>query len=243
MLSLNRQNQWRERYRQAHPGWQPATELFAEQVRTYLPANGRLLDIGCGRGGIVEQLAHPLGQVVGIDPDWQSLTEHRLPLPRVQGISDRLPFSPKQFDVVVASWVLEHLERPLLTFQAIQRVLKPNGVFIFITPNQHHPLSWLNQTLGRFNRLQKQLVERLYQRDGDDTFSTFYRANGRSHIEALCQQSGLQIASLLFVSDPTYLAFSPTLYRASCWLERQLPPHRHIHLVGVIKRPLQTTPP
>jgi hypothetical protein len=34
------------------------------------------------RGGLVEQLAHPLPQMVGIDPDWLSLREHRLEIPR-----------------------------------------------------------------------------------------------------------------------------------------------------------------
>ena len=80
MLSLDKQNAWREQYRASHPGWQPATELYANLVRQQLTPAARVLDIGCGRGGLVEQLGHPLAQVVGIDPDWLSLREHRLNL-------------------------------------------------------------------------------------------------------------------------------------------------------------------
>ena len=70
MLTLDRQNALREAYRIMRPGWQPATERFAALVRTHLSPDSRILDLGCGRGGLVEQLNHPLAQIVGIDPDW-----------------------------------------------------------------------------------------------------------------------------------------------------------------------------
>jgi ubiquinone/menaquinone biosynthesis C-methylase UbiE len=47
--------------------------------------------------------------------------------------------------VVFASWLLEHLARPFLTFNEIGRVLKPGGVFVFITSNGHHPLALLRR--------------------------------------------------------------------------------------------------
>ena len=78
MLSLDRQNHWREVYAAAHPGWRPATERFAALVRAARPPGTRLLDLGCGRGGLVEQIDDPAG-VVGIDPDFASLRDHRLP--------------------------------------------------------------------------------------------------------------------------------------------------------------------
>ena len=65
MLSLDRQNKLREQYRQMHPTWRPATEVFADLVRAQLRPESRVLDVGCGRGGLVEQLEHPLPQVVG----------------------------------------------------------------------------------------------------------------------------------------------------------------------------------
>ncbi|MEZ4595238.1 MAG: class I SAM-dependent methyltransferase, partial [Chloroflexota bacterium] len=88
MLSLDRQNAWREAYRASHPGWQPATELYADLVRQQLTPEARVLDIGCGRGGLVEQLEHPRENVVGIDPDWLSLREHRLNLTSAVAFSD-----------------------------------------------------------------------------------------------------------------------------------------------------------
>lgn len=236
MLSLDRQNELREQYRRAHPGWQPATERYAGLVRTRLRPEARLLDIGCGRGGLVEQLDHPLAQMIGVDPDWVSLREHRLALPRAAAFSHRLPFTAQSFDVVMASWLLEHLERPSSTFNEIGRVLKPGGVFVFITPNSRHPLALLNRGLGRFARLQGRVVEWFYGRSRADTFPTYYRANETAVLGQLSRLAGLHLAELQAIPDPTYLAFAPALFRLMSWIEDRLPAGRRLHLVGLVKR-------
>ncbi|WP_420645513.1 class I SAM-dependent methyltransferase [Candidatus Leptofilum sp.] len=234
MLSLDKQNEWREQYRAAHPGWQPATELYANLVRLHLTPEAQVLDIGCGRGGLVEQLEHPLAQVVGIDPDWLSLREHRLNLTSAVAFSDDLPFAPATFDLAFASWVLEHLARPFLTLQSIARVLKPGGAFVFITPNGRHPLALLNKTMGKLGALQGRVVARLYGRSADDTFATHYRTNSQTALEKLAAQSSLHLTQLHHVPDPTYLAFNRPLFRLMSLLENTLPAGRKIHLVGVL---------
>ena len=237
MLSLEKQNIWRKKYQQRHPDWQPATELYANLVRQHLTPSARMLDIGCGRGGLVEQLAHPLHHIVGIDPDWLSLREHRLELPRTAGISDDLPFAPATFDVAFASWVLEHLARPFLTFKSVARVLKPGGVFVFITPNGRHPLAMLNRTLGKIGRLQGRLVAQLYGRAAEDTFVTHYRANTPKDLQTFAAQAGLELIALHIVPDPTYLAFNRLFFELMTRIENGLPASRKIHLVGVLQKP------
>ena len=237
MLSLDRQNAWREVYAAAHPGWRPATERFADHVRAALGPRARLLDLGCGRGGLVEQLDFPTGSIVGIDPDFDSLRHHRLPrLPRVAALSGRLPLAAATFDVVAASWLLEHLPDPAATFAEIGRVLRPGGVFIFITPNVRHPLAWANRAAGQLGRAQGRLVDRLYGRSEADTFPTTYRANSAAALGGLCTAAGLSLTTLEFVADPTYLAFSRPMFRAMAAFEDRLPADRRIHLVGVARR-------
>lgn len=236
MLSLEKQNQLREQYRRLRPEWRPATEVYAQLVKDYVKPESVVLDLGCGRGGLVEQLEHPLAQVVGVDPDWQSLVEHRLPLPRTVGISGRLPFAAERFDVVFASWLLEHLAHPAVDLAEIGRVLKPGGVFVFITPNKKHPLSMLNQLFGRFALLQGRLVEWLYGRAADDAFPTRYRANTTAALQTLGAESGLQLITLHTIPDPTYIAFTPLLFRVMCWFETWLRPERRLHLVGVLEK-------
>ena len=54
MLTLDKQNALRERYREANPGWRPATEVYSELVQRAINPASRLLDLGCGRGGLLE---------------------------------------------------------------------------------------------------------------------------------------------------------------------------------------------
>ena len=237
MLSLERQNALRERFRIMRPGWRPATELFADLVRGQLRPDSRLLDLGCGRGGLVEQIDHPPIQIVGLDPDWGSLVEHRLPaMPRAAGASRDLPFAAGTFDLVFCSWLLEHLADPQRDLNEISRVLRPGGVFVFITPNGRHPLALANRSLGRLTTLQSKLVERLYGRVEEDTFPTRYRANTLPRLRQLAQTSGLQLHHWATVSDPTYLAFNEPLFRLMAWLDPRLPVGMRLHLVGVMRK-------
>lgn len=235
MLPLDKQNALRERYRREDPGWRPATEVYADLVRAQLRPESRLLDLGCGRGGLVEQLEHPLSQGVGVDPDRASLREHRLPLPRAQAFSQRLPFADGAFDLIYASWLLEHLSRPEEDFREIARVLRPGGAFVFITPNGQHPLSLFNRLLGRLGRVQGWLVRGFYGRAAADAFPTFYRANSKRDLERLAAGSPLRLERLEAVADPTYLALTPALFGLMQRLEAYIPPDRKMHLVGVIR--------
>jgi SAM-dependent methyltransferase len=246
MLSIERQNALREQYRQENPGWRPATEVYAGVVRDRLRPNSRVLDLGCGRGGLVEQLGHPLLQVVGLDPDLRSLIEHRLAnekpsFPRAAAWSSRLPFADSSFDLIFASWVLEHLAHPQEDLGQIARVLRPDGCFVFITPNKRHPLTGLNRLLGRLSSFQDRFVQRAYGRAPGDTFPAYYRANTASKLQHLAQASNMQLIELAFISDPTYLAFRPVLFSLSRRLESRLAEEKGIHLVGCMRR--ETTNP
>ncbi len=234
MLDLTRQNELREAYRARHPGWQPATEVYAALVRGQLQPHSRVLDLGCGRGGLVEQLDHPLAATVGIDPDLDSLRQHRLPLPRAQANSSGLPLPAGAIDVAFASWLLEHLPQPAHDFAELARVLRPGGAFVFVTPNRRHPLALFNRLLGRAGRAQRWLVSRLYGRAGGDTFPAYYRANSAATIARLAAANGLHLARLETIEDPTYLAFTPALFALAQRLGERLPPDRRLHLAGVL---------
>ncbi|HSM58166.1 MAG TPA: class I SAM-dependent methyltransferase [Candidatus Sulfomarinibacteraceae bacterium] len=236
MLSLEQQNRLREQYSQEHPRWRPATEVYAALVRVRLGPHSRVLDLGCGRGGLVEQLSHPLHKIAGIDPDLTSLRQHRLSLPRAQAFSRRLPFPGECFDLAFASWLLEHLLDPAADLREVRRVLRPGAYFIFITPNAGHPLIGLNRLVSRLRGLQTALVQRLYGRQAADTFPAYYRANNREQLQQLAPQAGLRLSELRFVPDPTYLAFTPALFRIAQRLDALLPQERAVHLVGSFQR-------
>jgi 2-polyprenyl-6-hydroxyphenyl methylase/3-demethylubiquinone-9 3-methyltransferase len=101
-----------------------------------------ILDIGCGGGIFAESAARAGAQVVAIDPSKRSIEaaeEHA----RQQGlaIDYRFAYAEKfntdeQFDAVFAVDVLEHVEDLDATLDTCARVLKPGGLFGFLTHNQ-----------------------------------------------------------------------------------------------------------
>lgn len=240
-LSLDRQNAYRARYARLHPGWQPATERYEALIRAHLRPGMTVLDLGCGRGGALEQLGAAVEHPLGLDPDHASLVEHRLPdLPRAVALADALPLPARSVDLVLASWVLEHLTDPARVFGEIGRVLRPGGAFIFVAPGARSPAALTNRIFGP---LQRWLVPRLYGREEADAFPVVYRANTRRRIASLASGAGLRLDTLLPIHDPTYFAFHPLLFRLNAALAGILPPSMAEHLVGVCRKPGDITAP
>lgn len=233
-LTLDRQNAYRARYARLRPGWQPATAVYESVIRAALAGRERpvVLDIGCGRGGVLEQLVDVDGlRPLGIDPDLASLAEHRLPaLRRAVALSEAIPLPAAAVDVVIAAWVLEHLPAPERTFAEVARVLRPGGVCICLAPNRYNPIALLNQALFP---LQRWLVPRLYGRAEADAFPVVYRANTRRQLAALAQGAGLRLTAFHAIDDPTYLAFNDALFWLSRQAARLLPEAAAIHFVAV----------
>jgi ubiquinone/menaquinone biosynthesis C-methylase UbiE len=236
MLPLDRQNAYRERYRRRHPGWRPSGEAFEALTRQHLGPHQRVLDLGCGRGGVMELFWREVRRAVGLDPDLASLREHRAGFPRVCGLGDRLPFAPASFDVVIALWVFEHLAQPERVLAEAYRVLAPGGHVLCLTPNAHHPLILANRFSWAFPVVQRLLVPRLYGRAEADTFRVRYRANTLGQLRRLARESGFRVTRLEAISDPTYLAFNPLLFELSVWFERLLPAGLGVHLLGDFER-------
>jgi SAM-dependent methyltransferase len=144
-------------------------------------------------------------------------------------VAERLPYADDSFDLVCCSWVLEHLRAPERAFSEVARVLRDDGRFVFLTPNARHPLLTLNRAL-RWTR--GSLVDRFYDRGEPDIFPALYRANTARQIKRLAGRAGMELISLRFIGDPTYLAFNEPLFRLACLLERVTPRWMRVHLVG-----------
>ena len=207
-------------------------------MRQHLTPASRVLDLGCGRGGVMELLWDAVRSAVGADPDLASLREHRAGLPLVCARGEALPFAAECFDVVMGLWVLEHLPQPQIVLHNIRRVLAPGGRLLFLTPNANHPLLLANRFSWAFPAVQKLLVPRLYGRSESDTFRVRYQANTPARLHELAGATGFHIASQRAISDPTYLAFNEPGYRFSVWLENLLPASWYVHIIGDWVKPV-----
>ena|SRR5579864_8270949 len=238
VLPLTLQNAYRARYRAMRPDWRSSGDQLEALVRSHVTPESRVLDLGCGRGGVVELFWRDVKLAAGLDPDAPSLAEHRASgMPVIRGTGERLPFAGESFDLVVCVWVLEHMRDPMTAMREVRRVLRRGGHFIFLTPNLRNPLMVLNRLGKAMPRLQRRLVPRLYGRIEADTFPVQYRANTVRDLRRQAEAAGLRVDELRVVPDPTYLALNRLLFRASVLSERLMPKGWGVHLLGDLVRP------
>lgn len=107
-----------------------------------IEVRGRVLDAGCGSGGIAVSFAEECEQSVGLDiKNKFSDAGARLARERnltnavfVQGDGTKLPFTPASFDLVLSHSVLEHVDSAEAYLSECHRVLRPGGVLFLQTP-------------------------------------------------------------------------------------------------------------
>lgn len=100
---------------------------------------GKVLDIGCSYGWMLEALRDKAGELNGVDMDLDALNQARKNYPQINFVHQTaasLPFESAQFDVVILSEVIEHVgdENKRLVIDEAHRVLKEGGQFIFTCP-------------------------------------------------------------------------------------------------------------
>ncbi len=97
----------------------------------------RVLDAGCGTGGMIETLA-TLGAVAGMDASGEALAWARRGkgTSLVQGSVTALPFSDDSFDLITSFDVLYHanVADDAVALAEIARVLRPGGSFLVRVP-------------------------------------------------------------------------------------------------------------
>ena len=120
-----------------------SAKLIAFLDRHHVPIGGRVIDVGCGGGGMPLSFAEHADSVVGIDPmdrfsqagaviarEWN---RPNVRFARADGMA--LPFPSGSFDLVLSHSVLEHVADAGLYLRECRRVMKPEGrVYLSTAP-------------------------------------------------------------------------------------------------------------
>jgi ubiquinone/menaquinone biosynthesis C-methylase UbiE len=97
-----------------------------------------LLDVGCGLGLFAGRAgARPGWEVTGVDVDPSVIDQNRLRYPGVEfvvGSAIDLGLSGREFDVVTAWDVIEHITDRDAARQAIREKLRPGGLLFMVVP-------------------------------------------------------------------------------------------------------------
>jgi len=93
----------------------------------------KVLDLGAGDGKLSKQLKEIGADVYACDKE-DDCSAKGIRFKKAD-IEKGIPYPKKTFDYVMSMEVIEHLENPWHLFREVNRILKPNGIFIFSTPN------------------------------------------------------------------------------------------------------------
>jgi 2-polyprenyl-3-methyl-5-hydroxy-6-metoxy-1,4-benzoquinol methylase len=108
------------------------------QAAARLRAGGRALDVGCGAGRVCIALAEafPDAEVIGVDPDAESVERARTSAPRLKFLVGEVASVDQRegFDLVTLCDVLHDLAEPQKVLEQIRARLKPDGALFIIEP-------------------------------------------------------------------------------------------------------------
>lgn len=120
-------------------------KLAQHLYKNFFIKKGSLIDLGCGRGDMLNAFSKVGLQVEGVDLSPSSIELNKSIDVKISDLSkDELPYENETFDYVFSKSVIEHIQEPSLLMNESFRVLKPNGKCIFLTP------SWIHNAWGPF---------------------------------------------------------------------------------------------
>jgi len=148
-------------YAAIDPGWREwfypqAHQAFDQVLSTGLTQGGDVLDLGCGVGANLSRLKAlnlPFGSYTGVDLTDAMLQRAKERYGKLPGVdfhpldlmSDSLPEGP--YDLIVSTWVFEHLPDPVLVAEKAWERLKPGGRMALLFEAQTGSL--LSRAIGR----------------------------------------------------------------------------------------------
>jgi SAM-dependent methyltransferase len=115
--------------------WKDSPMVY--HLLSLLNVRGELLDFAAGSGYLTE-LARRLGYKVSaleINEAFRKFIGEEIPDASVYGSLNEITDSEKQFDVILAMHVIEHLPDPIAVLKDLRSLLLPHGLVIVVVPN------------------------------------------------------------------------------------------------------------
>lgn len=199
------------------------TVQFYTRINALLSPDLILLDYGAGRGRqfdvpdagypqTIQKLQGKVAKVIGIDVHDGIHRHPYLDDRHIITPGQPLPLSSGTIDIVVADWVLEHVENPGQFAEEMERLVRPGGWVCARTVNR-----WGYVGIGA-RLLPNSLHDRLVRKfipvaRSEDVFPTHYRMNSLRDIRRWFSRKRWEDCSYVVTPTPRYFANSTMLFR------------------------------
>lgn len=207
-----------------------ATIDFYLRINSLARPDAVYLDYGAGRASWFEKTDNPIqhslrdmrgkfAEVIGADID--GIVFENPAVDRAFVITnERVPLPDASVDVIVADFVIEHVQTPATFAAEVSRLLKPGGWFCARTPHRFHYVALADRLLPK--RLEHVFLRRAQpQREERDVFEKMYRMNTLCDVAAAFP--GWTNRSFLRRCDPAYFFGRRSIHAAADFAHRIMP--------------------
>ena len=118
-------------------------QQIIKSVRKFFPKGSKVLDLGCGAGGLTRELLRQGFSVAACDYSTETVRRARIAFSENElflgaTVVEEILESGAKFDVIFLVEVVEHLNDQHLeaTIQVVKRLLSSGGVLVVTTPNE-----------------------------------------------------------------------------------------------------------
>ena len=219
-------------YNESIGGFSPndGTIDFYLRISSLLRQDDTLLDLGAGRAAWFDDdrcevrknirlIKGKIKKVVAADID-KAVLHNKASDVQIHITNDTEILLPQPVDIIVADYVLEHIEKPENFFHQVNNSLKNGGWFCARTP---HSLSYVSLAARLVNNSfhSKLLYFAQPDRKEIDIFPTFFRLNSLSTIDKTFK--GWNNKSFIFKTDPAYYFGNKIIYQTLYLVHKVLP--------------------
>ena len=106
----------------------------------------KLLDVGCGDGGVARLLRERVGEVVAIDVEPSDLWSNEDGMSFSVANAEEMPFANGEFDLIHSKDSMHHMDDPDRAIHEYRRVLKPGGTVLIVEANRYNPIFYVHMT-------------------------------------------------------------------------------------------------
>lgn len=196
-------------------------QILEREVERRVGPDSAVLDIGCGRTAPnLRKLAGRTGALYGVDVIDFTVDEPGLQLFR-NDVGDMRDIPDNAIDVAYSRAVMEHIDNPDEAFAELARVLKPGGVYIFVTPSIYDYGSVIARIVP--NRFHAKIVAATEGRAEEDVFPTIYACNSLGILRKQVARAGLRLQEGRYIGQyPSYFMFNRVLFWAGSLYQKAI---------------------